>query len=136
MLVVDIQEGLFQVVHDMEPRAFRNNIFAFSQLGVYFDLPTIITTSAETGPNGPVPPEILADHPKAPYIKRKGEVNAWDSKVRILSFLRGVVSNLDGTSRSSATPSLRWTRSSSSSPVSLPTPVSPCSRSVSPSANR
>ncbi|KAH7087939.1 isochorismatase [Auriculariales sp. MPI-PUGE-AT-0066] len=79
LLVVDIQEGLFQLVHDIEPREYRNNILAFSALGVYFDLPTVLTTSAETGPNGPFPPEILADHPKAPYIKRNGEVNAWDN---------------------------------------------------------
>ena len=76
LLVVDIEDGHFQVVHDMEPRAFRNNIYTFSQLGVYFDLPMIITTDAERGPDGAVAPEILADHPKAPYIKRKGEVNA------------------------------------------------------------
>ena len=85
MLIVDIQEGLFQLVHDIEPREYRNNIHAFSQLGVYFDLPTILTTSAETGPNGPFPPEILEAHPKAPYIKRNGEVNAWDNKVRVNS---------------------------------------------------
>ncbi|KAH7097010.1 isochorismatase [Auriculariales sp. MPI-PUGE-AT-0066] len=80
MLIVDIQEGLFQLVHDIEPREFRHNIKAYSALGAFFDLPTVITTSAETGPNGPVPPEILADHPKAPHIKRNGEVNAWDNE--------------------------------------------------------
>ena len=88
VLIVDIQEGLFQLVHDIEPREYRNNIHAFSQLGVYFDLPTILTTSAETGPNGPFPPEILEAHPKAPYIKRNGEVNAWDNKVRFYSLCR------------------------------------------------
>lgn len=32
------------------------------------------------GPNGPLPREILAMHPNAPYIKRNGEVDAWDNK--------------------------------------------------------
>ena len=32
------------------------------------------------GPNGPLPREITAMHPNAPYIKRNGEVNAWDNE--------------------------------------------------------
>ncbi|KZV96109.1 isochorismatase hydrolase [Exidia glandulosa HHB12029] len=80
VLVVDIQSGLFQLVHDIEPRVYRNNILGYSALAKYFELPTVLTTSAETGPNGPFPKEILADHPDAPYIKRNGEVNAWDNK--------------------------------------------------------
>lgn len=80
MLVVDIQAGLFQLVHDHEPRAYRNNIIGYSALAKYFELPTVITTSAETGPNGPVPREIVADHPNATVVRRQGEVNAWDSK--------------------------------------------------------
>ena len=32
-----------------------------------------------TGPNGPLPHEILEMHPGAPLIKRQGEVNAWDN---------------------------------------------------------
>lgn len=31
------------------------------------------------GPNGPLPQEIIAIHPDAPFIKRNGEVNAWDN---------------------------------------------------------
>ncbi len=31
------------------------------------------------GPNGPLPKEILEMHPDAPYIRRNGEVNAWDN---------------------------------------------------------
>ena len=33
-----------------------------------------------TGPNGPLPKEIVEMHPNAPLIKRNGEVNAWDNK--------------------------------------------------------
>ena len=32
------------------------------------------------GPNGPLPREITAMHPNAPYIKRNGEVDAWDNE--------------------------------------------------------
>ena len=31
------------------------------------------------GTNGPLPAEVIAMHPTAPYIKRNGEVNAWDN---------------------------------------------------------
>jgi nicotinamidase-related amidase len=31
------------------------------------------------GPNGPLPKEIVEMHPDAPYIRRNGEVNAWDN---------------------------------------------------------
>ncbi|KZV87954.1 protein ycaC [Exidia glandulosa HHB12029] len=80
LLVVDIQVGLFQLVKDIEPRAFRNNILGFSALGTYFDLPAVLTTSAETGPNGPMPEEITSAYPDAAFIKRPGQVNAWDNE--------------------------------------------------------
>lgn len=31
------------------------------------------------GPNGPLPKEIIQMHPNAPYIRRNGEVDAWDN---------------------------------------------------------
>jgi len=101
VLVVDHQIGLFQLVRDFEPEEYRNNILAHAAIGKVFNLPTILTTSAETGvflihhsfilrvlttqflhvgPNGPLPKEIPAMHPEAPFIKRNGEVNAWDNQ--------------------------------------------------------
>lgn len=47
--MVDHQVGLFQIVRDFAPDQFRNNILAHAQLGVVFGLPTILTTSAESG---------------------------------------------------------------------------------------
>lgn len=44
-----------------------------------FKLPTVMATSVSTGPNGPLPKEILAMHADAPLINRPGEVNAWDN---------------------------------------------------------
>ncbi|KAK7682065.1 hypothetical protein QCA50_015029 [Cerrena zonata] len=79
LLVVDHQEGLFQLSRDQHPVAFKSSILAHATLGKIFNLPTILTTSAETGPNGPLPQEIIALHPNASFIKRNGEVNAWDN---------------------------------------------------------
>lgn len=79
LLVVDHQLGLFQLVRDFSPDQFKNNILAHASIGKLFDLPVVITTSAETGPNGPLPQEILDMYPDAPLIRRNGEVNAWDN---------------------------------------------------------
>ncbi|RPA97283.1 Isochorismatase hydrolase [Choiromyces venosus 120613-1] len=78
-LVVDHQLGLFSLVRDFSPDQYRNNILAHAALPKVFNIPTILTTSAETGPNGPLPHEIVELHQGAPFIKRNGEVNAWDN---------------------------------------------------------
>ncbi|TBU43081.1 ycaC protein [Dichomitus squalens] len=79
LLVVDHQEGLYQLVRDRSPVDVKSSILAHAALGKIFGLPTVLTTSTETGPNGPLPAEIIAMHPDAPHIKRQGEVNAWDN---------------------------------------------------------
>ncbi|KAK4165329.1 isochorismatase [Cladorrhinum sp. PSN259] len=79
LIVLDLQEGLYHLTRDFDPTLYRNNMLAHAALGQAFNLPTILTTSAETGPNGPLPQEILDMHPTAPLIKRNGEVNAWDN---------------------------------------------------------
>ncbi len=51
-----------------------------SALLKYFNLPTILTTSFEDGPNGPLVPELVEMFPDAPYIARPGQINAWDNE--------------------------------------------------------
>ena len=72
MLLVDHQAGLLSLVRDIEPDKFRNNVLAVADLAAYFKLPTILTTSFENGPNGPLMPELKAKFPGAPYIARPG----------------------------------------------------------------
>ncbi|THH23073.1 hypothetical protein EUX98_g8103 [Antrodiella citrinella] len=79
LLVVDHQEGLFQMARDQVPSAYKSSILAHAALAKVFSLPTILTTSADTGPNGPLPEEIVAMHPNSTFIHRQGEVNAWDN---------------------------------------------------------
>ncbi|TVY82850.1 putative hydrolase [Lachnellula suecica] len=79
LIVVDHQLGLSQLVRDYGTVEFRQSILAHAAIGNLFDLPTILTTSADTGPNGALPKEIIAMHPTAPFIHRQGEVNAWDN---------------------------------------------------------
>ena len=54
-------------------------MIAHASLGKLFDLPVVLSTSAENGPNGPLPKAILDMYPDAPLIKRQGEVDAWDN---------------------------------------------------------
>jgi len=49
LLVVDHQIGLFNVVRDATPEEFRNNMIAHAAIGKLFNLPTILTTSGQTG---------------------------------------------------------------------------------------
>lgn len=79
LLIVDHQIGLMHLVRDKHPDVFRQNILAHSALANAFNLPVVLTTSAETGPNGPLPAELIAQHPTSPLIRRNGEVNAWDN---------------------------------------------------------
>lgn len=79
VLLVDHQTGLLNLVQDYSPNEFKNNVLALVDIAKFFKLPTILTTSFEEGPNGPLMPEIKAAFPKAPYIARPGQINAWDN---------------------------------------------------------
>lgn len=79
LLIIDLQEGLFQLARDWDATLYRDNMIAHSALGQVFDIPVVLTTSAQVGPNGPLPQEILDMYPDAPLIKRGGEVDAWDN---------------------------------------------------------
>ncbi|KAM7223851.1 Isochorismatase-like protein [Rhypophila decipiens] len=80
LVIVDIQEGLFQMVHDWDPIVARHNMLAYASLATVFtDLPVVMTSSAEVGPNGLIPQEIRDWYPEAPIIRRNGEVDAWDN---------------------------------------------------------
>ncbi|MBP6116557.1 MAG: hydrolase [Neisseriaceae bacterium] len=80
VLLVDHQAGLLSLVRDIEPDKFKNNVLALADLAAYFNLPTLLTTSFEDGPNGPLMPELTQRFPDAPYIARPGQINAWDNQ--------------------------------------------------------
>jgi nicotinamidase-related amidase len=80
LLLVDHQVGLFALVGDYGPDEFKNSVLALAGCGKTFKLPTILTTSAETGPNGVILPELKAMYPDAPFIPRPGQINAWDNE--------------------------------------------------------
>lgn len=86
VLLVDHQSGLISLVQDHAPSEFKNNVLALGAVAKFFKLPTILTTSFEDGPNGPIVPELKALFPDAPYFARPGQINAWDNE----DFVRAV----------------------------------------------
>ncbi|MBF8223341.1 isochorismate family cysteine hydrolase YcaC [Halomonas sp. 328] len=80
LLMVDHQAGLLSLVRDYSPDDFKNNVLALADIAKFFDIPTILTTSFETGPNGPIVPELKEMFPQAPYFARPGQINAWDNE--------------------------------------------------------
>ena len=80
VLLIDHQAGLISLVQDFTPSDFKNNVLALANSSKFFGLPTILTTSFEQGPNGPLVPELIELFPEAPYIARPGQINAWDNE--------------------------------------------------------
>ena len=49
LVVVDQQEGLYQLTRDRDAVHYRNAVFAHAELAQVFNLPTVITSSEDTG---------------------------------------------------------------------------------------
>lgn len=77
-LFVDHQTGLMNLVANVDTPNFKNYVIALGKTAKLHNVPVIITTSADTGPNGPKIPELLEMFPNAPLIQRQGQINAWD----------------------------------------------------------
>ena len=54
VLLVDHQTGLISLVQDFSPNEFKNNVLALGDIAKFFNLPTVLTTSFDSGPNGPI----------------------------------------------------------------------------------
>jgi hypothetical protein len=59
LLILDLQDGLFGLARDFDATLYKNAMIAHSGVGKLFDIPVIMSTSAQQGPNGPLPREIL-----------------------------------------------------------------------------
>ena len=66
-------------MRDFEPTEFRTNVLGLVKTASYFGAPTILTTSLDTGPNGPIAKEIIDTFPQATLIRRPGQINAMDN---------------------------------------------------------
>lgn len=61
LLLIDHQVGLMQLVRDMAPEEFKNNVIGLAKTAKNFSLPVILTTSVDWGPNGVILPELKTD---------------------------------------------------------------------------
>jgi nicotinamidase-related amidase len=80
ILLVDHQVGLILGVEDPDKEVLRRNVLALAKVAKAHDLPVILTTSADDGPNGPLLPELRALLPDATLIRRPGEIDAFDNE--------------------------------------------------------
>jgi nicotinamidase-related amidase len=76
---IDHQTGLMNLVDNIRPTEFKNIVVGLAQTAKIHNVPVVVTTSAENGPNGPFIPEVLTVLPDAPIIPRPGQINAWDN---------------------------------------------------------
>jgi len=79
ILFIDLQTGLFDGVADQSQVDFKNNVLALVDAATVFNLSAVLTTSFETGPNGPMLPEIVNAFPNVSIIRRPGQINAFDN---------------------------------------------------------
>jgi nicotinamidase-related amidase len=77
LLLIDHQVGLSQLVRDQTPDEFRNNVLGLARAAKAMNIPVILSTSRDWGPNGPIFPELRALFPDAPLIRREGIINAY-----------------------------------------------------------
>ena len=81
LLLIDHQTGLIDgFVNDYSADTFQQNVSALADIGAYFQLPIVLTTSDQKGPNGPILPYISETFPDVPIVARPGEINAWDNE--------------------------------------------------------
>lgn len=76
---IDHQTGLMNLVKDTPTVEYKNYVIGLAKLAKIHNVPSVLTTSAETGPNGPMMPEVRAILPGSPIISRPGQINAWEN---------------------------------------------------------
>ena len=59
LIILDLQVGLYGLARDFDPTVYHNAMMAHSALGQLFDIPVVMSTSAQEGPNGVLPKAIL-----------------------------------------------------------------------------
>ena len=81
VLLVDHQTGLMSgLVRDYGVDEFKNNVLALAHTAKFFDLPVILTTSFENGPNGPLRQELVDLFPHAKKKTQPGQINEGENK--------------------------------------------------------
>ncbi|KAK9763630.1 hypothetical protein K7432_009512 [Basidiobolus ranarum] len=67
-LLLDHQAGLFSLVDDWQSDEFKANILGLAEASALLDIPVVLTSSVEDGPNGPLLPEVKSLLKNATYV--------------------------------------------------------------------
>lgn len=51
LLILDLQEGLYSIARDFDATLYRDSMMAHAAIGQVFDIPVVMTTSAQQGNN-------------------------------------------------------------------------------------
>lgn len=76
---IDHQTGLMNLVENTSAVTYKNYVVGLAKTAKLHNVPVVLTTSAEDGPNGPFIPEVVKMFPNAPMISRPGQINAWEN---------------------------------------------------------
>lgn len=49
LVILDLQEGLYSIARDFDATLYRDSMTAHAAIGQVFDIPVIMTTSAQQG---------------------------------------------------------------------------------------
>lgn len=68
ILLIDRQVGLMQLVRDLSPEDFKNNVVGLAKTAKPFGMPIVLTTTRDYGPNTPMAAHLggLSGHAHAP----------------------------------------------------------------------
>ncbi|ORX76096.1 putative cysteine hydrolase [Basidiobolus meristosporus CBS 931.73] len=77
--MLDHQAGLFSLSRDWQPNEMKANVLGLAEATTLLNIPVVLTSSIEDGPNGPLIPEVKSLLKNAVYVPRQGEINAWDN---------------------------------------------------------
>jgi nicotinamidase-related amidase len=78
LVLIDHQKGIIDWVRSIDNRLLKLNTKLIAKTAKALAIPTVISTSMETGANGLLIPAVTDSFPGHPRIQRHGIVNAWD----------------------------------------------------------
>jgi len=79
IVLIDHQNGLLNLVRDMDVSILRTNVLTLAKAAQTLNIPVVLTATDEEGPNGFLLPEFESVIPDAVFVKRTGMANPWEN---------------------------------------------------------
>ncbi|MDP9437615.1 MAG: isochorismatase family protein [Actinomycetota bacterium] len=65
------------IVRDMGPEEYKSNVLGLAKTAKTLEMPVVLTTSCDWGPNGPILPELAGMFPDEEVVRRPEVINAY-----------------------------------------------------------